>query len=125
MESNAGVDMAMESGHATHSMDHGDVTPSDDDADCGHCPPAACDAVASCDIEMLSGCRPDVDCSLDSRRAKPILKDAQFDIPLGIAAPIAMSPFANHKIVPPGNFSVACLPVNQPPLNLLNCVCQI
>ncbi len=122
MESNAGVNMAMESGHAAHAMNHGDATTPDVDTDCGHCPPAACEAVTSCDVEMSSGCQRDVECSLDSRRAKLILKDAQYDIPMGIAAPIAMSPFVNHKIVAPGNFSVACLPGNQSPLNLLNCV---
>ncbi len=120
MAMESGTDMAMESGHVAHASHS--TEKAGPDRDCGHCPPAECATVMSCDVQISSACQPDVQGNLDSRRAKLILKDAQFDLPPGIARTITTTPFADHKIVPPGIYSVACLPGYQPPLNLLNCV---
>ena len=122
MESEADAAMTMESGHSAHASHSADAASPDADEDCGHCPPAACEVAMSCDVEMSSECQPDVQCSLDGRRAKLTLKDAQFDIPLGIAPAIADASFADHKILLPGIRVVATAPGYQPPLNLLNCV---
>jgi hypothetical protein len=107
--------MAMES-------DAGAAASADADADCGHCPPVACEAVMSCDVEMSAECQTDVQCSLDNRRDKLPLNDAQFDIPVSITPAIADDQLADHKIAAPGIHVLAYAPGYQPPLNLLNCV---
>jgi hypothetical protein len=122
MESEANTAMALDSGHSAHASHSADVASPDADEDCGHCPPAACEAAMSCDVEMSSECRPDAQCSLDGRRAKLTLKDAQFDFPIGIAPAVANAPFADHNIMLPGIRVVAHAPGYQPPLNLFNCV---
>ena len=121
MESDAGAPtaIAMESGHSAHA---GHAVGANADADCGHCPPAACEASMSCDVEMSAECQTDVQCSLDNRRDKLLLNDAQFDIPVSITSAIADDQLADHKIVSPGIRVVAIAPGYQPPLNLLNCV---
>ena len=119
MESVADAPMAMESGHSAHTAVEDSL---DADADCGHCPPAACEVAMSCDVEMSSECQPDVRCSLDSRRTKLILKDVQYDLQPEIAATIATTTFAGHKTVPSGMRVTAYVPGYQPPLNLLNCI---
>lgn len=119
MEPAADAPMAMASGHSAHAAD--EASP-DADADCGHCPPAACEVAMSCDVEMSSECQPDVQCSLDSRRAKLILKDVQYDLQPDIVATIATTTFAGHKTVPPGVHVTAYVPGYRPPLNLLNCI---
>jgi len=124
MESDAGAPtaIAMESGHSAHAGHAVDAAGADADADCGHCPPVACEEVMSCDVEMSAECQTDVQCSLDNRRDKLLLNDAQFDIPVSITSAIADDQFADHKIVSPGIRVVAIAPGYQPPLNLLNCV---
>ena len=122
MESDAGADMAMESGHSAHATHAVDAASPDTDAECGHCPPVACEVAMSCDVEMSVECQTDVQCSLDNRRDKLLLNDAQFDIPVSIPSAIADDQFADHKIVSPGIRVVAIAPGYQPPLNLLNCV---
>jgi hypothetical protein len=122
MEPGADAPMAMASGHSAHSSHAVDEASPDADADCGHCPPAACEVAMSCDVKMSSECQPDVQCSLDSRRAKLILEDVQYDLQPDIAATIAATTFAGHEIVPPGVRVTAYVPGLQPPLNLLNCI---
>ena len=125
MESGAAAPLAMASGHSAHSSHAADNTSSDAAADCGHCPPAACESAMSCDVEMSSECQPDVQCSLDSRRAKLILKDVQYDLQPDIVATLATTiganTFAGRKTVLPGIRVTAYVPGLQPPLNLLNC----
>lgn len=122
MAMESGATMTMESGHAAHAMHDGKMTGADADGDCGHCPPAACEVDMSCDVEMSSECQPDLQCSLDSRRDKLKLEDAQDNLSPGIAATITATPFANHKIVLPGVRAAAYAPGHQPPLNILHCV---
>lgn len=119
MESGADAPMAMASGHSTHAADK--ASP-DVDADCGHCPPAACEVAMSCDVEMSSECQPDVQCPLDSRRVRLILKDLQYDLQPDVAATIVTTTFAGQKTVPPGIRVATYVPGYQPPLNLLNCI---
>ena len=121
MESDAGAAVAMESGHSAHAMHAVDAASPDADADCGHCPPVACEADMSCDVEMSAECQTDVQCSLDNRRDKLLLNDAQFDIPVSITSANDHQ-LADHKIVSPGIRVVAYAPGYQPPLNLLNCI---
>ena len=114
--------MIMETGHsdhAAHTTSPGDMH---NDADCEHCPPAVCEMAGSCDVALSPECQTDVQRSLDSRRTKPVIKDAQFELPVGVAAAIAVSAFADHKIEPPGVDFASRVPVSQLPLNLLNCV---
>lgn len=114
--------MTMETGHsdhAAHTTSPGDMHT---DADCEHCPPAVCETAGSCDVAMSPECQPDVQSSLDSRRTKPAIKDAQFDLPVGVAAAVAVSVIADHRIEPPGVDVASRVPGAQPPLNLLNCV---
>ena len=120
MESEVATTMA--SGHAAHAMHDSVLTSANADADCGHCPPAACESVMSCDVEMSVECQADVQCSLDNRRDKLLLNDAQFDIPASITFAIADDQLADHKIASPGIRVVVIAPGYQPPLNLLNCV---
>lgn len=122
MESAADASMAMASGHAGHSSHAADEASPDADADCGHCPPAACEVAMSCDVEMSPGCQPDVQCSLDSRRAKLIIKDVKYDLQPDIAATIATITFTGYKTAPPGIHVTAYVPGYQPSLNLLNCI---
>ncbi len=124
MESDAGADMAMamESGHSAHAAHAVDAASPDTDADCGHCPPVACEVAMSCDVEMSVECQTDVQCSLDNRRDKLLLNDAQFDIPVSITSAIADDQLADHKIAAPGIRVLAYAPGYQPLLNLLNCV---
>lgn len=120
MESDAA--MAEESGHAAHVLHDGDMASPNDMADCEHCPPAMCEAAKSCAVEISSGCEPEVQCALDSRRGKLMVKNASSDLPLGMPPAIVAAPLAVHKMVPPGIEFVAYLPGNRSPLNLLNCV---
>lgn len=122
MAMESGAEMAMQSGHGAHAGHGADTASPDTGADCDHCPPAACVVDMSCNVEMSSECQPEVQCSLDSRRDKTILKDVQHDFPPGIAANIATAPFAVHSILLPGIRAVAHAPGYRPPLNLLNCV---
>lgn len=122
MAMESGAEMAMESVQSAHAAHGADTASPDTGADCDHCPPAACVVDMSCNVEMSSECQPEVQCSLDSRRAKTILKDVQYDFPPGIAANIATAPLADHSILLPGIRAVAPAPGHQPPLNLLNCV---
>ena len=129
MESGADAPLVMaadHSAHSGHSSHAADKTRSDADADCGHCPPAACEAAMSCDVEMSSECQTDVQCSLDSRRARLILKDLQYDLQPDIAATlattIAATTFAGRKTLPPGIRATAYVPGYQPPRNLLHCI---
>jgi hypothetical protein len=126
MESGADAPLAMASDHSAHSSHAADKTSSDADADCGHCPPAACEAAMSCDVEMSSECQTDVQCSLDSRRARLILKDLQYDLQPDIVATlattIAATTFAGRKTVLSGICVTAYVPGYQPPLNLLHCI---
>ena len=113
--------MAMEAGHSAHAVHDEHAMSPDAETNCGHCPPAACEAAMSCDVQMSSECQTDVQCSLDSRRVKLLLKDAQYEAPPGIVATAAL-PFSDHKIVPSCTRVAAHAPGYQPPLNLLNCV---
>jgi hypothetical protein len=122
MESDAAMTTAEDSGHAAHVLHDGDMASPGDAADCEHCPPAMCEAAKSCDVDMSSGCQPDVQCALDSRRSKLIVKNASSDLPLGMPPAVVAAPRAMHKMVPTGIGSVAYLPGNRSPLNLLNCV---
>ena len=122
MAMESGATMTMESGHAAHAMHDGEMTSAVADADCAHCPPAACEVDMSCDVQMSSECQPAVQCNLDSRRDKLKLEDAQDSFPPGIAATIAATPFASHNIVLPGIRAVAHAPGYQPPLSILHCV---
>ena len=122
MEPGADAPMAMASGHSAHASHAVDEASPDADADCGHCPPAACEVAMSCDVEMSSECQPDAQCSLDSRRAKLNLKDVQYDLQPDIVATIATTTFAGHKTVPPGIRVTAFAPGYQAPLNLLHCI---
>jgi len=117
MESGADTIMAMESGHAAHA-----AASSDTDGDCGHCPPVACEVVMSCDVEMSSECRADLQCTLDNRRVKLTLNDAQYDFPPDIAPAITDASSIDPDIVAPGIHVVAYAPGYQAPLNILNCV---
>ncbi len=124
MESDVGAPMAiaMESGHSGHAGHAVDPASPDTDADCGHCPPVACEVAMSCNVEISAECRADMQCSLDNRRDKLLLKDAQFDIPVSITSAIADDQPADHNIVSPVIRIVAYAPGYQPPLNILNCV---
>jgi len=118
----AAIEAAMESGHSAHVLHDGDTASPDEMADCEHCPPATCQPAESCAVEMSSGCQPEVQCSLDSRRSKLTVKNAPSDLPLGMAPAIVAAPLAAHKMVPPGIDFANYLPGNRSPLNLLNCV---
>ena len=120
MAMESGAEMDMGSGHAAHAMHAGETAGTD--ADCGHCPPAACQDVESCIVEMSSGCQPDEPRIQDSRRAKLTLKDAPPDLPGSIAPAVIAVPFTDHRTVPSVIAYVAYEPGYQPPLNLLNCI---
>jgi hypothetical protein len=122
MESDGEMATAEDSGHAAHVLHDGDMASPGDAADCEHCPPTLCEAAASCDVDMSSGCQPEAQCSLDSRRSKLSIKNAPADLSLGMAPAVAAAPRAVHKMVPPGIGFAASLPGNRSPLNLLNCV---
>jgi len=122
MESDAAMATAEDSGHAAHVLHDGDMASPGDAADCEHCPPAMCEAAKSCAVDMSSGCQPDVQCALDSRRSKLIVKNASSDLPLGMPPAVVAAPPAMHKMVPTGIGFVAYLPGNRSPLNLRNCV---
>ena len=120
MAMESGAEMDMESGHSTHVTGAGEMASAG--AGCGHCPPAACEAIGSCVIEISPICQPDVQCSQDNRRTKPALRDAPSDLPAGIVPASVTAALACHDIVPRGINVFACVPGYRPPLNLLNCV---
>ena len=122
MESAEATTPVMESGYIDHAMHHGDTATQGAVADCDHCPPPACAAAMSCGAEMSSACQPDVQCSLDSRRDKLVLKDVQFDLQPGIAPTVAATPFADQFFALPDIRVAAFKPGYQSPLHLLNCV---
>jgi hypothetical protein len=122
MESADATAPTMESGYINHAKHHGDAATPGTDADCDHCPPAACEAAMSCGAEMSSACELDVRCSLDNRRSKLVLKDVRFDLQPGIASTVIAAPLAEHYFASPRIRIAALKPGYQPPLNLLNCV---
>jgi hypothetical protein len=116
-------DMAMESGHSEHATHVEDATDLVSlDADCGHCPPVNCKSIDSGDVVISPECQPDSYFSLDSRRVKYNLKNAQFDLPASIAPPVTVPAISANKSMPSVVDLFSAVPGNRPPLNLLNCV---
>jgi len=122
MAMEAGAGLTEDSGHSAHVMHDEDMASQGTDAGCGHCSPAACESAGFFDEGMSSGCQPDVQYSLDSRRSKLVYKDSQNDPPVGIAPTIAAPAIASLEIIPSGVSFESCIPGYRRPLHLLNCV---